>query len=109
MKMIMAVVQDQDAQELLEKLLSAGHRATRLSTTGGFLRQGNSTFMIGIENDSLDDVMRIIEETCRSRQQVVTPWVPMGSGGDAFVPEPIEVTVGGATVFVLPLEELRKI
>ncbi|MGI6129185.1 MAG: cyclic-di-AMP receptor [bacterium] len=109
MKMIIAVVQDKDAQQLLEKLLSEGHRATRLSTTGGFLRQGNTTFMIGVQDDKTEEVLHIIEETCRSRRQVVTPWVPLGGTVDSYVPYPMEVTVGGATVFVLPVEDFRKL
>ncbi|NLG86326.1 MAG: hypothetical protein GX489_03825, partial [Firmicutes bacterium] len=53
MKMIVAVVQDQDASQLLQKLLSSNYRATRLATTGGFLRQGNTTLMIGAEDDKV--------------------------------------------------------
>lgn len=109
MKMIVAVVQDQDAPQLLEKLLSSGHRATRLATTGGFLRQGNTTLMIGAEDDKVEDLLHLIEETCRSRRQVVTPWVPLGGTVDSYVPYPMEVTVGGATVFVLAVEEFRKL
>lgn len=108
-KLIIAVVQDQDAGRLLEKLLAAGHRATRLATTGGFLRQGNTTLLIGMEDEKVEEVLKIIEETCRSRTQVVTPWVPLGGSVDSYVPYPVEVAVGGATVFVLSVEDFRKL
>lgn len=109
MKMIVAVVQDQDASQLLQKLLSSNYRATRLATTGGFLRQGNTTLMIGAEDDKVEDVLHLIEETCRSRKQMVTPWVPLGGTVDSYVPYPMEITVGGATVFVLAVEDFRKL
>lgn len=108
-KLVVAVVQDQDAGPLLEKLLAAGYGATRLATTGGFLRQGNTTLMIGVEDSKVEEALGLIEDTCRSRTQVVTPWVPLGGAVDSYVPYPVEVTVGGATVFVLPVEEFRKL
>ena len=60
-------------------------------------------------DDKTEEVLHIIEETCRSRRQVVTPWVPLGGTVDSYVPYPMEVTVGGATVFVLPVEDFRKL
>jgi uncharacterized protein YaaQ len=109
MKLIVTVVQDQDAPHLLEKLLGGGYRATRLATTGGFLRQGNTTLLVGAEDEKVDEVLDLIEETCSSRQQTVTPWVPLGGSVDSYVPYPMEVTVGGATVFVLAVEDFRKL
>jgi uncharacterized protein YaaQ len=109
MKLIVAVVQDQDAPRLLEKLLVGGYRATRLASTGGFLRQGNTTLLVGAEDEKVDQVLQLVEETCRSREQPLTPIMPLGGTLDTYIPYPMEVTVGGATVFVLAVEDFRKL
>jgi uncharacterized protein YaaQ len=107
MKMVMAVVQDKDSNRLSAALISEGIRATKLASTGGFLRAGNTTFMIGIENDRIDDVFRIIRANCKVRDQLVTPVSPMGGTTDSYIPFPVEVQVGGAAVFVLPVERFE--
>lgn len=68
MKLVLAVVQNQDAGPVLEKLLEKGLRATKLASTGGFLRQGNTTFLIGVENERVPEVVEILRNTCRPRQ-----------------------------------------
>jgi uncharacterized protein YaaQ len=108
MKMIIAVVQDKDSSRLQDALVEKNYRATKLATTGGFLKAGNTTFMIGVEDAQIDDVMEIIRENCKSRNQMVAPVSPMGGNADAYVPYPVEVEVGGATVFVLPVESFQQ-
>jgi uncharacterized protein YaaQ len=108
MKMIIAVVQDKDSSRLQDALVKKNYRATKLATTGGFLKAGNTTFMIGVEDAQIDDVMEIIRENCKSRNQMVAPVSPMGGNADAYVPYPVEVEVGGATVFVLPVENFQQ-
>ena len=106
MKLVVAVVQDRDAVDLLQELVDAGHRATKLSSTGGFLREGNTTMLIGCEDEHVEEILEIIGEVCHTREQMVTPLTPIrGSTGDSFVPYSVEVTVGGATVFVLDVEQ----
>lgn len=68
MKLVLAVVQNQNAGPVLEKLLEKGLRATKLASTGGFLRQGNTTFLIGVENERVPEVIEILQNTCGSRQ-----------------------------------------
>ncbi len=109
MKLAMVVVQDKDALHLLEGLLSRGLRATKLASTGGFLREGNTTLMIGVEDERLEDVLGIVRETCRSREQLVTPLAPLSGATESYVPYPVEVQVGGATVFVLSVDRFEKI
>jgi uncharacterized protein YaaQ len=109
MKLIIAVIQDKDAPKLLENLVQKGFRATKLATTGGFLREGNSTLFIGTENEKVDEVMRIIEKVCQSREQLVTPLTPVGGPAESFVPFPVEVMIGGATIFVVDVERYEKI
>lgn len=108
MKMIIAVVQDKDSSRLADALVKHEFRATKLATTGGFLKAGNTTFMIGVEDQQVDRVMEIIKENCQSRNQLVAPVSPMGGNADAYVPYPVEVEVGGATVFVLPVESFQQ-
>ncbi|MBU9713709.1 cyclic-di-AMP receptor [Evansella tamaricis] len=108
MKLIMAVVQDKDSNRLSDVLVENEYRATKLASTGGFLKAGNTTFMIGTEDKNVADVLEIIKENCKSREQLVAPISPMGGNADSYVPYPVEVQVGGATVFVLPVDEFEK-
>jgi len=107
-KLIIAVVQDKDAPGLMESLMRAGYGATKLASTGGFLREGNSTVLIGVENGETEKVLDIIRKTCRAREQLVTPVTPTGPG-ETYVPYPIGVKVGGAIVFIVPVERFLKI
>lgn len=109
MKLIIAVVQDEDSQKLISRLMKAGYGVTKLATTGGFLRSGNTTLLIGVDNEKLENAMEIIENVCKSRKQVATSPSPMAGATGMYVPYPVEVTVGGATVFVVDVEEFRKI
>lgn len=109
MKLVMVVVQDKDAVHLLDGLLGRGLRATKLASTGGFLREGNTTLLIGVEDDRLEDVLDTVRATCRSREQLVTPLAPLGSATEPYVPYPVDVEVGGATVFVLGVDRFEKV
>jgi uncharacterized protein YaaQ len=108
-KLVLVVVQDKDAVHLLEGLLTRGLRATKLASTGGFLREGNTTLMIGVEDERLEEVLAVIRSTCRAREQLVTPLAPLGGATEAYVPYPVEVQVGGATVFVLTVDRFEKV
>lgn len=109
MKLIVAIVQDKDAIRLLEALVDHGFRATKLATTGGFLREGNTTLLVGTEDERVDEVLDIIRRICHSREQLVTPLAPVGGPVDSYVPYPVEVQVGGATVFVLNVERYERV
>ena len=104
MKLIMAIVQDKDSNRLANEFIDANIRATKLSSTGGFLKAGNSTFIIGIEDDRVQDALELIKKTCQSRKQYVSTPMSLDISLDGQVPYPVEVEVGGATVFVLPIE-----
>lgn len=109
MKMVVAVVQDQDVNRLLARLAEEGCGATKLASTGGFLRQGNTTLLIGVDQDRVDRVVEVIKETCQSRKQLVTPMAAVGRSINSYLPNPIEVSVGGATIFVLNVEGFSKV
>jgi uncharacterized protein YaaQ len=107
MKLVIAVVQDKDSNRLSNALVKDGYRATKLASTGGFLRAGNTTFMIGVETEKVNDVLNVIKANCKIREQLVTPVSPMGGTTDSYIPFPVEVQVGGAAVFVLPVERFE--
>ena len=108
MKMIIAIVQDEDSQKFVSEMMKEGFSVTKLATTGGFLRIGNTTMMIGVDNERVDEALGIIERICKSRKQVVTSPSPMAGSTGVYIPYPVEVTVGGATVFVLDVTDFKK-
>ena len=107
MKLIVAVVQDQDSNRLSNALTKAKFRATKLASTGGFLRSGNTTFLIGTDDSLVASALELIRDNCRAREQMGAPVSPMGGNADSYIPYPVEVEVGGATVFVLPIEQFH--
>lgn len=108
MRLVIAVVQDQDVHRLLAQLNEKRYSVTKLASTGGFLRQGNTTLLVGVEKEQVTEVTEIIKDTCKAREQLVTPLATM-SRTSSYMPTPIEVTVGGATVFVLDVESFAKV
>jgi uncharacterized protein YaaQ len=110
MKLIAAIVQDLDAKALLNALMAEGYRATRISTTGGFLVRGNSTILIGVQDDQVEAVLGKLREHCHTRREFVSPVVPLGEAAAArHWVQPLEVEVGGATVFVLHVERFEQL
>ncbi len=107
MKLVVAVVQDEDSNRLSDALTKNDYRATKLASTGGFLRSGNTTFLIGTDDALVPKLLDLIRDNCRAREQMVAPVSPMGGNVDSYIPYPVEVEVGGATVFVLPIEEFH--
>lgn len=108
MKLIMAVVQDKDSNRLSNALVKGGFKATKLASTGGFLKAGNTTFIIGTDDEKVPTLMNLIKSNCESREQLVAPVSPMGGNADSYIPHPVEVEIGGATVFVLSVEDFKQ-
>ena len=108
MKLIIAIVQDEDASRLVSNLMNEGYGVTKLATTGGFLKSGNTTLLVGVDDSKFDGCMGIIEKVCKSRKQIASSPVTMGGTTGMYTPYPIEVTVGGATVFVLTVDQFVK-
>jgi uncharacterized protein YaaQ len=109
MKLIVAIVQDEDSSRLVSSLMNEGYGVTKLATTGGFLRAGNTTLLVGVEDDRFDGAMAVIEKVCKSRKQIATSPSPVAGASGVYVPYPIEVMVGGATIFVVPVEKFIKL
>ena len=108
-KLVVAIVHNEDAGALVDALLEREHRATRLHSSGGFLKQSNATIVVGVEDGKVDEVLDIVRENCTSRTQIVNPMPPIMEPGEFFMPYPLEVEVGGATVFVLPVERFERL
>lgn len=109
MKLVIAVVHGEDAGALVDALTDKDYRVTRLHSTGGFLKQTNATVMLGVEEAQVDDVMALIRQTCHARSQFINPMPPLMEPGEFYMPYPVEVTFGGATVFVLDVARHEKL
>ncbi len=110
MKLIIAIVQDEDSSRLLSNLMNKGFGVTKLATTGGFLKAGNTTLLIGVEDEKVPEAIEVIEAVCRSRKQMTTAHTSAsGISAGGYVPFPVEVTIGGATLFVLNVEQFLKV
>lgn len=105
MKLIVAIVQDQDQDLLGRAFLEARVPATKLSSTGSFLRSGNTTFLIGVDDERVEEVLNIIEANGKRREQIVSQPATFDINFEMSQSFPMEVEVGGAIVFVLPIEQ----
>ncbi len=109
MKLMIAIVQDEDAGRLIGELMDQNFGVTKLATTGGFLKSGNTTLLIGLNEERYEECLGLIEKVCKSRKQIATSPVSMSNAATGmYTSFPIEVTVGGATVFVLSVNQFVK-
>ncbi len=108
MKLILAIVNNDDSARASSALTDAGFWVTRLATTGGFLMVGNTTFLIGTDDEGAKKAIDILKQHCTTRKQVTASTASFGMGmGHMSIPE--EVKVGGATIFVLDVAQMEKI
>ncbi len=108
-KLVVAIVHNEDAGTLVDALLEQEFRATRLHSSGGFLKQSNATIILGVEDGRVADVVDIIRANCTSRTQIVNPMPPIMEPGEFFMPYPLEVELGGATIFVVPVDRFERL
>ena len=108
MKLVLAIIHDEDAQKLTTALNRSNFQVTKLASPGGFLRVGNTTMLIGVDSDKLDQVLKIIHDKCQTVKQMTIANQPYTTTAEGYVPYPIEVTAGGATVFVVDVEQFHK-
>jgi uncharacterized protein YaaQ len=109
MKLILAIVQNEDAGGLTDALGRQGFRSTRINTAGGFLKESNATMLVGVEDVQVENVLDVIRENCHTRTQYLNPLPPVMEPGEFYMPYPVEVQVGGATVFVLAAESIGQL
>ncbi|MFV0502809.1 MAG: cyclic-di-AMP receptor [Lachnospirales bacterium] len=109
MKLLMAIIHDEDAYEVMDFLNEAGFSVTKLASTGGFLKSGNTTLICGLEEEKIHEFIEIVEKNCSSRKQIVPSTTIHTSGAENLIQLPAEVLVGGATIFVLDVDRFEKI
>lgn len=101
MKFIVAIVQSQDSNKLRRAFVDHHIQATQLRSTGGFLREGNTTFLIGVKDQDVTKVLDVIKDNAKSREQYLSGSNMNIEGGSSY---PINIKVGGAAIFVLPVD-----
>jgi uncharacterized protein YaaQ len=108
MKLVITVVHDRDKNRITESLLRGGFKFTKIGSTGGFLREGNVTLLIGVEENELEGCLQIIGDSCKTREQFVNVLPPDAAPVGTFMPSPVKVLVGGAVVFVVDVERFER-
>jgi uncharacterized protein YaaQ len=108
-KLLVIIVQDADALKLQQALSARNQRATKLASTGGFLRQGNTTFLVGVEDRRVAEIKDVVRATCRERMQTVPTHLPVGNLPEPYLNQPIEVEVGGAIIFELAIDSFERV
>ena len=105
MKLILAIINHDDANTVTQALTKKGFSSTKLATTGGFLMAGNVTILIGVDEEKVQTVIDIIREHSHSRKQMIPTEMSYG-----YYPSmPVEVVVGGATIFVVDIERFERV
>ena len=107
MKLVYAIVNNDDSHAVSSALTRSGFQATKIATTGGFLMAGNTTFISGVPDEKVDEVIGIISKHSSRRTQVVPSTSTMDVG--MYSSFPVEVSVGGATIFVLNVDRFEKV
>lgn len=105
MKLVIAIVQKEDSNNLQKALVKNNFRATKLATSGGFLSQGNTTFLVGCEDEQVDDILKVIKQESRAREEIATPHM-VSTGYE--ITQPLKITVGGATCFVVSVDKFKR-
>lgn len=107
-RLVMMIVSDTDADTLQARLVAGHYSVTKVGSTGGFLRRGSVTLFSGVPQHEVDAVVGIVNEVCHARREFVPVQTLPFIGDGAFTAEPVEVRVGGAIVFVLPVERYQR-
>jgi uncharacterized protein YaaQ len=109
MKLVIAVVQDKDHRKVTDALLEKGYQFTIVASTGGLLREGNVTFLIGVEEPQVSGVLDVMRAHSKTREQLVNVFPPTIEPIGTCIPSPVRVQVGGATVFVVDVQRFEKL
>ena len=108
MKLVITVVHDRDKNKITQALLRNDFKFTKIGSTGGFLREGNITLLIGVDEKDVEKVLRVIGENCNTREQFVNVLPPDAAPVGTFMPSPVKVLVGGAVSFVVDVERFER-
>ena len=107
MKLIIAIINRDDANAVTRALTKQGFSSTKLATTGGFLMSGNTTIMVGVDEEKVQTVIDLIREYSHSRKEMIPTATEVSYG--YYPTMPVEVTVGGATIFVVDIERFERV
>jgi uncharacterized protein YaaQ len=107
-KLAVCIVHNRDKGRVTDELVKAGFKFTVIGSTGGFLREGNTTFLIGVEEPELGTLRKVVQANCQSREQLVNVMPFEAAPPGAFIPSPVKVPVGGAVMFVLDVEQFHR-
>ncbi|MBN8690116.1 MAG: cyclic-di-AMP receptor [Armatimonadetes bacterium] len=108
MKLCVVIIHNRDKNRVTDELVRAGFKFTIIGSTGGFLREGNTTFLIGTEESEVDVLRQVLKDHCQAREQVINFGSMEAGTQGAFVPSPIKVPVGGAVMFVMPVDQFER-
>jgi len=108
LKLVLIIAADQDADRLIKRLIDQGYPATKISSTGGFLRRGSATVLSGVEAREIEDILAIVRQECSARTEYLPVQTLPFFGEGAVVAEPVEVRLGGAIVFVVNVERFER-
>src|ERR1700731_2783899 len=108
MKLVITVVHDRDKNRITEALLRNGFKFTKIGSTGGFLREGNVTLLIGVDGKDTARLMEAISHSCKTREQFINVLPPDAAPVGTFMPSPVKVLVGGAVCFVMDVERFER-
>ena len=109
MKLVIAIVHERDKHKVSDALLEAGHKFTIVASTGGFLRDGNVTFLAGAKDENVDDIIDIVRKYCHTREQYVAGPMPDAIGQAGAMLDPVKINVGGAIIFVVDVEKYERV
>lgn len=106
--MVVCVVHNRDRNRVTDELIKRGFKFTVIGSSGGFLREGNTTMLIGAEDECIEELKDVIQENCEQREQLVNvaPFDSVSPGG--LLPSPVKVPVGGAVMFVMDVSEFHR-
>jgi uncharacterized protein YaaQ len=107
-KLAVCIVHNRDKNRVTDELVKAGFKFTVIGSTGGFLREGNTTYLIGVEETELPTLQKVIAQNSQSREQLVNVMPFEAAPPGAFIPSPVKVPVGGAVMFVMNVEQFHR-
>lgn len=107
-KLAVCIIHNRDKGRVTDELVKSGFKFTVIGSTGGFLREGNTTILIGVEEGEISTLKKVIEQNCQSREQLVNVMPYEAAPPGAFIPSPVKVPVGGAVMFLLDVEQFHR-
>lgn len=109
MKLILAIVHNDDSVLVSSSLTKSGFHVTKMASTGGFLMSGNTTFIMGVEDGEVDRAIELISKYSKKRTQAVSGDMAFATGNINSSSIPVEVQVGGGTILVLNIERFERV